>query len=128
MALLSRSTQAFLEAHGGKAALSAPQGVDGIQLARLLRSACPSDSSWSEENRAYLSVLTELLGAMDERLYHFYRPMAELFRETMLRLVSGANREDPVWKDAMALGTCTGLLEPSEMDRQPHLFLQGGTM
>ncbi len=127
MTLLSRSTQAFLEAHGGAAALSSPQGVDGIALACMLRKAFPSDSSWTEENRAYLAVLTELLGRMDERLYHFYRPVADLFLETVFRLGPGADRGDPVWKGAMALGTDIGLLEPSEIDRQPHLFASGGT-
>ncbi len=120
MNLLSESTLSYLAGHGGSAAVKDARIQDEVLLIRCFRDAFPAGGCWSEEAKAYLAALCDCLSTMDEQLYRHYRAMCDLYRRFVFAFAKTAEREDPVWKDALARGDRMALVDPCELYRQPH--------
>ncbi len=120
------SVSGFLRIHGCSASPADGSGREAEQVIRCFQHAYPADVSLSGEGKAYLSALRDCLGAMDERLYHEYRPLADLFRRFVSEAAPSADPGDPVWKEALAYGARTGLADPEELFCRPHKNEAGG--
>ena len=116
MKSVSPSAQAWLHAHG------LPDTADDAAALRCLEAARPADSAWGEESRAWLSTLTACLPALNEQLYHQYRPMADLFRLSAFSFLPAASPDDPLRAEVLRVGACLGLLSPDDFARVPHIL------
>ena len=125
---VSDSTSQFLRLHG----VSVPESAapEEAPVISCFQALYPSPAALSEEGRAYLAALTDCLCAMDERLYHLYRPMADLLLRFAREAAPQADPGDPVWQDALARGARLGIVDPELLLNHPHLgFMpEGGAL
>ena len=101
---LPSSVSAFLAARGG--------ARDPAEIVRVFRSAAPAGDAdpLSQENLAYLGLLADCVGAMDERLYEHYRALADLFRAGVFRAPRAELLSRPAWNEVREKGVSLGLL------------------
>ena len=81
---------------------------DAMQVIRRFEARFPAAPAMNEEGKAYLSALVKTFSAMDERLYHLYRPMEDLLCRFICEASPPAGQEDPLWQDALRLAARAG--------------------
>ena len=120
------SVRRFLQDRGFDP-LSADRSVSPeAAVLRCLEEAFTVPASFSGGGKEYVSVLEDCLSAMDERLYHEYRPMADLFRRFMLEAAPSADPGDSAWQRTLAFGARLGLVDPDMLLCRPHRNQTGG--
>ncbi len=96
-------------------------------LLRFFEEEYPVRVSFSAGGKEYFTALADCLSAMDERLYHEYRPMLDLLRRFMLEAAPSADPEDSDWKDALLRAAALGAVDSDNLICRPHKNDAGGS-
>ena len=114
------SVTAFLQAHSVPLPEKEPSGAEVLKLTHCFEALYPAPAALDPNGKAWLSAMTDFLCSLDERLYHLYRPAADLFRHFMAEAALSADPEDPAWKDALSRGSRMGAIDPELLIHHPH--------
>ena len=105
------SVMRFLADRGGESLFSGGD-PDPAAIVRFFRSTVPPEASdpLSPENLAWLSVLADCIGAMDERIYEHCRALIDLFRAEIFRAPRERLLSDPAGLGVAEKGLRLGIL------------------
>ena len=122
------SVVAFLSAHGGESLLKDKAHPDLAGLVRVFRDAEPGPGPdlLSHARLEWVTLLTDAVEAIDQRIYEHYRALADLFRRAFFAPAREEILADPAWAALAARGVKLGLL-PADLYGEnrpvPHVGL-----